>query len=80
MNTSFDIYELNNAVMDAAKTIKDMRNDFTVDSKDAVVDLVTNADLKSEEILIKAIINIFQRMELFQKNQMRSSLLMADHG
>jgi len=26
MNTSFDIYELNNAVMDAAKTIKDMRN------------------------------------------------------
>ena len=59
MNTSFDIYELNNAVMDAAKTIKDMRNDFTVDSKDAVVDLVTNADLKSEEILIKAITKYF---------------------
>ena len=36
MNTSFDIYELNNAVLDAAKTIKDMRDDFTVDSKDAV--------------------------------------------
>ena len=59
MNTSFDIYELNNAVLDAAKTIKDMRNDFTVDSKDAVVDLVTNADLKSEEILIEAITKYF---------------------
>ena len=59
MNTSFDIYELNNAVIAAAKTIKDMRNDFTVDSKDAVVDLVTNADLKSEEILIEAISKYF---------------------
>ena len=45
--------------MDAAKTIKDMRNDFTVDSKDAVVDLVTNADLKAEEILIEAITKYF---------------------
>ena len=80
MNTSYDIYELNNAVLDASKTIKDMRNDFTVDSKDAVVDLVTNADLKSEEILIEAITKYFQRMELFRKNQMKSSLLMADHG
>ncbi|NND23600.1 MAG: hypothetical protein HKN86_02800, partial [Acidimicrobiia bacterium] len=51
MSTTFDIHELNNAVLDAAKTIKDMRDDFIVDSKDAVVDLVTNADLKSEEIL-----------------------------
>ena len=25
MSTSFDIHELNNAVLDAAKTIKDMR-------------------------------------------------------
>ena len=59
MNTSFDIYELNNAVLDSAKTIKDMRDDFTVDSKDAVVDLVTNADLKSEEILVDAISKYF---------------------
>ena len=36
-----------------------MRDDFTVDSKDAVVDLVTNADLKSEEILIEAISKYF---------------------
>ena len=59
MNTSFDIYELNNAVLEAAKTIKDMRDDFTIDSKDAVVDLVTNADLKAEEILIEAITKYF---------------------
>ena len=59
MSTTFDIHELNNAVLDAAKTIKDMRDDFTVDSKDAVVDLVTNADLKSEEILVEAISKYF---------------------
>lgn len=59
MNTSFDIYELNNAVLEAAQTIKDMRDDFTIDSKDAVVDLVTNADLKAEEILIEAITKYF---------------------
>ena len=52
MNTSFDIHDLNSAVLEAADTIRKMRNDFTVDSKNAVVDLVTNADLKSEDILI----------------------------
>ena len=59
MNTSFDIHELNSAVLEAAETIKEMRNDFTVDSKNAVVDLVTSADLKSEDILIKAITKYF---------------------
>ena len=34
MSTTFDIHELNNAVLDATKTIKDMRDDFTVDLKE----------------------------------------------
>lgn len=59
MNTSFDIHDLNSAVLEAADTIRKMRNNFTVDSKNAVVDLVTNADLKSEDILIKAITKYF---------------------
>ena len=59
MNTSFDIHDLNSAVLEAADTIRKMRDDFTVDSKNAVVDLVTNADLKSEDILIKAITKYF---------------------
>ena len=80
MNTSFDIHELNSAVLEAAETIKEMRNDFTVDSKNAVVDLVTSADLKSEDILIKAITNIFQMTALSQKSQTKLSLVMEDHG
>ena len=59
MNTSFDIHDLYSAVLEAADTIRKMRDDFTVDSKNAVVDLVTNADLKSEDILIKAITKYF---------------------
>lgn len=59
MKTSFDIHELNNAVLEAAEAIREMRSDFTVDSKNAVVDLVTSADLKSEDIIIKAITKYF---------------------
>ena len=59
MNNSFDIHELNSAVLEAAEAIRQMRNSFTVDSKNAIVDLVTNADLKSEDILMKAITKYF---------------------
>lgn len=55
MNKAFDIHLLKNAVYESASTIKDLREDVKVFSKKHEVDLVTEADLRSEEILINAI-------------------------
>ena len=55
MNQAFDIHLLKNAVYKSASTIKDLREGVKVFSKKHEVDLVTEADLRSEEILINAI-------------------------
>ena len=55
MNQAFDIHLLKNAVYESASTIKDLREGVKVFSKKHEVDLVTEADLRSEEILINAI-------------------------
>ena len=55
MNQAFDIHLLKNAVYESASTIKDLREDVKVFSKKHEVDLVTEADLRSEEILMNAI-------------------------
>ncbi len=55
MNKAFDIHLLKNAVYESASTIKDLREGVKVFSKKHEVDLVTEADLRSEEILINAI-------------------------
>ena len=55
MNQSFDIHVLKNAVYESASTIKDLRKGVKVFSKKHEVDLVTEADLRSEEILVNAI-------------------------
>ena len=55
MNQTFDIHLLKNAVYESASTIKDLREEVKVFSKKHEVDLVTEADLRSEEILINAI-------------------------
>ena len=51
MNQAFDIHVLKNAVYESASTIKDLRKGVKVFSKKHEVDLVTEADLRSEEIL-----------------------------
>ena len=55
MNQTFDIHLLKNAVYESASTIKELREEVKVFSKKHEVDLVTEADLRSEEILINAI-------------------------
>mgnify|MGYP005664028021 FL=1 len=55
MNQTFDIHLLKNAVYESASTIKDLREGVKVFSKKHEVDLVTEADLRSEEILVNAI-------------------------
>ena len=55
MNQNFDIHLLKNAVYESASTIKQLREGVKVFSKKHEVDLVTEADLRSEEILINAI-------------------------
>ena len=55
MNQAFDIHSLKNAVYESASTIKDLRKGVKVFSKKHEVDLVTEADLRSEEILVNAI-------------------------
>ena len=55
MNQAFDIHLLKNAVYESASTIKDLREGVKVFSKKHEVDLVTEADLRSEEILVNAI-------------------------
>ena len=55
MNQYFDIHVLKNAVYESASTIKDLRKGVKVFSKKHEVDLVTEADLRSEEILVNAI-------------------------
>ncbi len=50
-----DISLLKNALFNASDCIKDLQHSLKISSKEHVVDLVTEADLKSEEILIKAI-------------------------
>ena len=55
MNQDFDIHILKNALYDAASAIKELKEGVEIFSKLHEVDLVTEADLKSEEILINAI-------------------------
>ena len=55
MNQDLDIHLLKNAIYEAASTIKELKEGVQVFSKQHEVDLVTEADLKSEEILINAI-------------------------
>ena len=55
MNQTFDIHLLKTAVYESASTIKDLREEVKVFSKKHEVDLVTEADLRSEEILVNAI-------------------------
>ena len=70
MNQTFDIHLLKNAVYESASTIKELREGVKVFSKKHEVDLVTEADLRSEEILINAIkkdtdIVIFNSVNIF---------------
>ena len=55
MNQAFDIHLLKNAVYESASIIKGLREGVQIFSKEHEVDLVTEADLRSEEILINAI-------------------------
>ena len=55
MNQNFDIHLLKNAVYESASIIKGLREGVQIFSKEHEVDLVTEADLRSEEILINAI-------------------------
>ena len=55
MTQDFDIHILKSAIYDAASEIKELKEGVEVFSKLHEVDLVTEADLKSEEILINAI-------------------------
>ena len=50
-----EISLLKDALLEASDCIKEMRDSLKVSSKKHVVDLVTEADLKSEEILMNAI-------------------------
>ena len=50
-----EISLLKDALLEASDCIKEMRDSLVVSSKKHVVDLVTEADLKSEEILMSAI-------------------------
>ena len=59
MNQNFDIHELKSAIHKAASVIKELKEGVEVFSKLHEVDLVTEADLKSEEILINAITKHF---------------------
>ena len=59
MNQNFDIHELKSAIHEAASVIKELKEGVEVFSKLHEVDLVTEADLKSEEILINAITKHF---------------------
>jgi len=55
MNQAFDIHLLKNAVYESASIIKNLREKVEIFSKKHEVDLVTEADFRSEEILINAI-------------------------
>ncbi len=55
MKQAFDIHLLKNAVNESASIIKDLRGEVEIFSKKHEVDLVTEADFRSEEILINAI-------------------------
>ena len=55
MKQTFDIHLLKNAVYESASIIKDLRGEVEIFSKKHEVDLVTEADFRSEEILINAI-------------------------
>ena len=55
MYKNLDIHLLKNAVYESASTNKDLRKGVKVFSKKHEVDLVTEADLRSEEILVNAI-------------------------
>ena len=59
MTQDFDIHILKSAIYDAASAIKELKEGVEVFSKLHEVDLVTEADLKSEEILINAITKHF---------------------
>jgi myo-inositol-1(or 4)-monophosphatase len=59
MFSQFDISELKVALYEAAEEIKKLQSEAQISSKTSVVDLVTTADLKSEEILINKIQKIF---------------------
>ena len=59
MNQDLDIHILKNALYDAASAIKELKEGVEIFSKLHEVDLVTEADLKSEEILINAITKHF---------------------
>src|SRR6056300_851800 len=59
MNQDFDIHLLKSAIYDAASVIKELKEGVKVFSKLHEVDLVTEADLKSEAILINAIKKYF---------------------
>ena len=55
MKQTFDIHLLKNAVYESASIIKDLRGEVKIFSKKHEVDLVTEADYRSEEILMNAI-------------------------
>ena len=65
---------------DAASAIKELKEGVEVFSKLHEVDLVTEADLKSEEILINAITSTSQMMELFLKNRKQLILTHQEFG
>ena len=59
MNQALDIHLLKTAIYDSASSIKELKEGVQVFSKQHEVDLVTEADLRSEEILINAITKDF---------------------
>ena len=80
MNQNFDIHLLKNAVYESASTIKELRKGVKVFSKKHEVDLVTEADLRSEEILVNAIKKEFPNDGIISKSQKQLIQKQTDFG